>query len=444
MVVMEFENGDRYDGEWDDDMKNGQGKLTYANGGSYKGKWVDDMRNGYGVNTWRNGDKYAGNWEDNKRNGKGTFTFSDGGKYAGEWEDDKRSGQGETTWANGDHYKGSYENNRRHGQGTFTYSDGGKYAGEWANDMRDGYGVNTWSTGDRYEGSWKRNVKHGKGTLYHADGDKEEGFWKNGELNGKSFDPPKNTHKQTNSGKVNSKNKLQFSGFWLNGQQILLLLQQKNSECPYRTLAKEFIMSLNWKKAFFDRTHDRCYCSHCYKDSWKDVIDAGDSKYVIPRGWVRLGLHLDSAITETHDIWNKWIITFHGTTKIAAQSILTHRQFCHPGDVLIDGTKLAIRPGHIPGQLFVYTSPTIAYSSSPVYSQVYDFHSTENNNNYEVQIVLQCRQMPESYKIGPETIGANKTQICPHIPNSKIEYFTDRRASIHAYGLLVRFREKNT
>jgi neuralized-like protein 4 len=216
----------------------------------------------------------------------------------------------------------------------------------------------------------------------------------------------------------------------------------KASGCSYQALAREFVASLSWDPAFFENSNDRCYCSRCYKEAWNDFIPAGDSKYVIPRGWVRLGLVVDPVTAKAHDIWNKWIVTYHGTSKIAAKSIIAHRQFCMPGDTLIDGTKLAIRPGHIPDQNFIYTSPTIAYSSGPVYSPVYNFHSEENGSNYEAQIVLHCRQMPKTFKVGPETIGA-KGQICPHIPNSEIEYYTDRRATLVAYGLLVRFRPKN-
>lgn len=443
MVVIKYQNGDKYDGEWDDDMRNGKGTLIYKNGGSYQGDWVNDKRHGSGVNKWPNGDKYEGEWKENKKHGDGTYTFRDGGQYIGEWEEDQRCGDGETTWANGNHYKGSYSHNQRNGKGTLTYADGGKYEGQWSRDMRHGLGINIWSNGNKYKGSWRRNLKHGKGILYLADGSRKEGDWVDDELNEKSYDEHKNAPLQVNEGKHNGKNMVKFQSLWLNNQKILVFLIPTATGCPYDALAHEFIVSLNWKKEFFDKSHDRCYCSHCYKDSWKDVIDAGEGKYVIPRGWVRLGLHIDSALCAAHDIWNKYIVTFHGTTKLAAQSILHHRQFCHPGDVLLDGTKLRIREGHIPGMMYVYTSPTIAYSSSPIYSQVYNFHSNKNNANYEVQMVLQCRQMPDSFEIGPETIAA-KTQICPHIPNSKIEYFTNRRATIHAYGLLVRFRPKDT
>jgi hypothetical protein len=434
MVVKKFTNGDIYDGDWENGTKHGQGTYTYAQGGSYEGEWKDDMRSGYGVNTWPNGDRYAGNWANNKRCGKGKFTYADGGRYNGQWDDDMRSGHGVNIWANGNQYDGSWENNQQHGQGTFTYADGGTYIGEWENNMRHGKGTNKWPNGDRYEGFWQSNRKHGKGTLYHKDGTKEEGNWTDDELN---------RALATGQGKGgNGKNKIDFKGVWINGQPFLIILMSKASGCSYQALAREFAASLNWDKAFFDDSNDRCYCSRCYKDSWNDVIPAGDSKYVIPRGWVRLGLVVDPVTAKKHDIWNKWIVTYHGTSKVAAESIITHRHFCMPGDVLIDGTKLAIRPGHIPGQIYIYTSPTIAYSSSPVYSPVYNFHSTENNSNYEAQIVLHCRQMPTTFQIGPETIGA-KEQICPHVPNSQMEYYTDRRATLVAYGLLVRFRPKN-
>jgi len=437
MVVKKYTDGSRYEGDWEDGEKHGQGTLTYADGGSYEGEWENNLRHGYGVNIWANGARYSGNWRHNKKHGKGTLTYADGGRYSGEWKNDMRNGKGENTWSHGNHYEGSWINNEQHGQGTMTYPDGGKYVGEWEQNMRDGNGVNTWANGNRYEGSWKYNQKHGQGTLYHADGRKESGTWTNNELDGAGV------VKKNNTRAVNGKNAIQFKSFWLNGQPFLVVLLPKSTGCPYLALGREYAASLNWNSSLFNDNHNRCYCSHCYKDHWKDVLEAGEGKYVIPRGWIRLGLSIDPVLMKTQDIWNKWIVTFHGTSKIAAQSILTHRQFCLPGDVLLDGTKLGIRPGHIPNQMFIYTSPTIAYSSGPAYSPVYEFDSKENDATFEAQIVLQCRQMPKTFKIGPETIGAGKTQICKHIPNSEIEYFTDRRASLLAYGLLVRFRPKS-
>ena len=49
-------NGDKYEGDWDDDMKNGNGKLiitfigiyNYNNGDIYEGSWLDDTKDGKG------------------------------------------------------------------------------------------------------------------------------------------------------------------------------------------------------------------------------------------------------------------------------------------------------------------------------------------------------------------------------------------------------------
>jgi hypothetical protein len=207
-------------------------------------------------------------------------------------------------------------------------------------------------------------------------------------------------------------------------------------------LAKEYASSLDWSDSLFDSSFDKCYCSNCYPAGYPNVTLAGDAEYVIPRGWMRLGLHVDKALAEQHDIWNDWIVTFHGTTEIAAQSILSHRQFCLPGDRLIDGTVLGIRPGHIPDKKYIYTSPTIAYSSLPVYSPTNSFRSSKFKRVYDVQIVFQCRQKPKTFTIQGETIGADSNRICRYVPNNKVEYYTDIRPSIVAYGLLVRLEEQ--
>ena len=213
-------------------------------------------------------------------------------------------------------------------------------------------------------------------------------------------------------------------------------------KCSSVILAKEFLNSLNWRRTLFDDSQDRCYCHNCYLACWSDILPAGNDQYVIPRGWVRFGLRVDPIYTNEHDLWNRWIVTYHGTTIAAARSILLHRHFYLPGDKLIDGTILGIREGHIPDKNFIFTSPTIAYSSSRVYSPNNEFYSRTYNAVCEAQIVLQCRQQPKSFEIQRETIGAGMNRICQHIPNERIEYYTDIRPSIIAYGLLARTRPK--
>ena len=44
--VYIFPNGNRYDGEWLADVKEGYGVLTYVNGERYEGYWLDDKAHG--------------------------------------------------------------------------------------------------------------------------------------------------------------------------------------------------------------------------------------------------------------------------------------------------------------------------------------------------------------------------------------------------------------
>ena len=171
------------------------------------------------------------------------------------------------------------------------------------------------------------------------------------------------------------------------------------------------------------------------------MLQAGGAPYVIPRDWVRLGVLVDPVVEQVQDIWNSWHVTYHGTSKEAALSIFEQRQFSIPGDQLLGVNFLAMRPGHIPEKQYIYTSSTIAYSSLPVYCPSYGFTSKQNQRYY-VKIVLECRQNPQLMQIQSETVGKGRRRICPFIPNSKIEYFTEVRASLVVYGLLLNFEER--
>ena len=48
------------------------------------------MANHYGLLViYDNGDKYLGDYKDDKKHGKGIFTLPNGDKYEGDWKDDK-------------------------------------------------------------------------------------------------------------------------------------------------------------------------------------------------------------------------------------------------------------------------------------------------------------------------------------------------------------------
>lgn len=213
------------------------------------------------------------------------------------------------------------------------------------------------------------------------------------------------------------------------------------STCTYKRICAEYLSSLKWEETYFNRSHNHCYCSECYSSSRRDTLQTGGHLYVIPRGWCRFGLHVDQVRAHVDQIWDTWVITYHGTSAIAAQSIVTHRQFLVPGDRCIDGSMIAIRPGHIKDKNQIYTSPTIAYSSHSCYCPTQRFHSRITNKTYNAKIVLQCRQEPGAFTVQGETIGAGARSLCRFIPNDEIEFYTTIRAAIVAYGLLIELTE---
>ena len=60
----------------------------------------------YVVKNYENGDKFEGQFKDGKFNGQGTYYGAYGDKYVGEFKDDNFHGQGTYYWADGAKYVG--------------------------------------------------------------------------------------------------------------------------------------------------------------------------------------------------------------------------------------------------------------------------------------------------------------------------------------------------
>jgi hypothetical protein len=57
--------------------------MTWADGKKYEGEWRDDERHGQGTMTWADGTKYSGGFRDDKFHGFGTVTRPDGSEFSG-------------------------------------------------------------------------------------------------------------------------------------------------------------------------------------------------------------------------------------------------------------------------------------------------------------------------------------------------------------------------
>eukprot|EP00961_Rhodomonas_salina_P029912 403055-Rhodomonas_salina.1 len=89
-----------------------------------------------------------------------------------------------------------------------------------------------------------------------------------------------------------------------------------------------------------------------------------------------------------------------------------------PGDTLIDGKTLQnrlTRGGQ--DRIGLYTSPSIKYSELDIYTKPTEW------KGHQVRVVIQCRQKPESYRAGGETIGWQRrfgtTAISQHFPQPR-------------------------
>jgi hypothetical protein len=97
------------------------------------------------------------------------------------------------------------------------------------------------------------------------------------------------------------------------------LLLRKPEFCQYQKLCREYVWSLNWPREYFNRRYDRCYCLQCHPASGRDTYQTAGETYVIPRGWARFGLSVDSVKADRENLWKTWIVTYHGTKISAAR-----------------------------------------------------------------------------------------------------------------------------
>ncbi|KAJ9458310.1 Phosphatidylinositol 4-phosphate 5-kinase 8 [Diplonema papillatum] len=176
--------GDRYEGEFKDDKKHGEGCYTFANGNRYEGEFVEDRRNGFGIYYWVCGDMYSGCWKDGRMEGRGVTVYANGNKYEGDFCQDKREGQGKLTCTDGLVFEGQWGDNMRHGYGVLVFPTGDRYEGDWKEDRKDGRGTDIFVNGNTFTGRYANNVKSGHGVMKYANGDVYDGWWSDDKMHG--------------------------------------------------------------------------------------------------------------------------------------------------------------------------------------------------------------------------------------------------------------------
>ena len=128
LEFMEIEREEGiYIGEGNFGNKEGRGGYIFKNGENKNFIWIgyfeDDERGKFGKLFNEKGKLiYEGDYNKNLREGEGTYYYEKGEKYVGEWVNGLREGKGTFYWKDGSYWNGHFHNNLMHGEGI--YSDG--------------------------------------------------------------------------------------------------------------------------------------------------------------------------------------------------------------------------------------------------------------------------------------------------------------------------------
>jgi hypothetical protein len=177
---------------------------------------------------------------------------------------------------------------------------------------------------------------------------------------------------------------------------------------------------LNLNRTYFDSRHDKCFCKKCHDpttcEHWcKQQHD-----------WVRFGLRVNQAHQRGWKIFKEWKTSYYGTSSNRLASILNSRFLPYDGDRLADGTTF--HSGH-PDPTQCTTSPSLVHASRPEFTSRSQFRARDGRN-YNAEVVLQCKQKPDTYIIQGNTGKFHDT-----------EWATVSRSTLIPYGLLVRLKK---
>lgn len=146
--------------------------IIYPNGNKYVGETVKGKYHGYGVFEWNDGDKYEGEFKDNLRHGKGFMFYyrnqfshyENPINYRGDFQKGSIDGSGLMFYNNGALYTGQFRNGMRYGKGRY-YRGDYEYVGNFYNNMMHGNGKIRYDD-KQYIGEFHNNMKHGNGMLF--------------------------------------------------------------------------------------------------------------------------------------------------------------------------------------------------------------------------------------------------------------------------------------
>jgi hypothetical protein len=128
---------------------------------------------------YSDGSRYEGEWKQNKRHGQGLMHYPDGETVFGQWENDQYLADWSTMTFDGDTatMRNCNDVYCATGVGKFRYKDGSRFIGEFNKGIPEGRGTLLYANGDRFEGGWKEHAPHGRGVMYYKSGKIVGAIW---------------------------------------------------------------------------------------------------------------------------------------------------------------------------------------------------------------------------------------------------------------------------
>ena len=111
------------------DSKTGVVSAILANGDRFHGEFSYGSIKKQGVYKWTHGGIYSGQYENELKHGDGRQWFADGKEYEGEYCEGRIEGMGKMKWPDGSVYDGKWLDQERHGHCTMKFAKGKEYSG---------------------------------------------------------------------------------------------------------------------------------------------------------------------------------------------------------------------------------------------------------------------------------------------------------------------------
>ena len=100
--IKEYENGNKYIGQFVNGKREGYGIMYFANGGKYEGNWKKGLAEGKGIEYYQNGDRFEGGYHEDEEHGQGVYYFKNGDRIMGDYINGKKVGKHVKLSANGE------------------------------------------------------------------------------------------------------------------------------------------------------------------------------------------------------------------------------------------------------------------------------------------------------------------------------------------------------